>query len=312
MKRFTFALLTGSAIVLSGLTSCAPSPTSEMAAPSAAMEPSADSEAAPAPLAAPGVLTQKTSADSGSLTANTAEAVAEGSVTQATQRPQLIQRASLALSVDAVEAGFEQVRKIVADQQGDVLNMSDTGDRQRILTFEIRVPQAKLDATLDALSAIGKIRDRTISTEDVSNQLVDLQARLINARKSEAALQEIMSRSGDIADVLAVARELSAVRQNIEQMTAQQKNLQTQVSYSTISLNLTSDAIAAVDKPTFSRQLTNSWEGATSSVGEFTTDLLQIGLWLLVYSPYLAVLLGGVVIARKVTRRLSSSPNSPD
>ena len=310
MKRFTFALLTGSAIVLSGLTSCAPSSTSEMASPSAAMEPSADSEAAPAPLAAPGAIAQKTSADSGSLTANTAGA--EDSVTQVTQRPQLIKRASLVLSVDAVEAGYEQVRKIVAAQQGDVLSMSDTGDRQRTLTFEIRVPQAKLDATLDALSAIGKIRDRTISTEDVSNQLVDLQARLINARKSEAALQEIMSRSGDIADVLAVARELSTVRQNIEQMTAQQKNLQTQVSYSTISLNLTSDAIATIDKPTFSRQLANSWEGATSSVGEFTTDLLQIGLWLLVYSPYLAVLLGGVVMARKVTRRLSSSPNSPD
>lgn len=300
MKRFTLALLTGSAVVLSGLTSCAPSPTSEMAVPSAATAPSADSEIAQSPT---DVFTQKTSAESGLLSANTDEAVAENTLTQ---RPQLIKRASLALSVDSVEEGFEQVRKIIADQQGDLLSMIDTGDRQRILTFELRVPQAKLDATLEALSAIGKIRDRSMSTEDVSSQIVDLQARLINARKSEAALQEIMSRSGDIADVLAVARELSAVRQNIEQMAAQQKNLQTQVIYSTISLNLTSDAIAAVDKPAFSRQLANSWEGATSSVGEFTTDLLQVGLWLLVYSPYLAVLLGGVVIARKVTRRFSA------
>lgn len=302
MNRFTFALLAGSAVVLSGLASCAMSPTAEMAMPSAA-----DPSAAVTPAADSQVFTPKISAESGLLTANTEQSTEQSvAADTVTQRPQLIKRASLTLSVESVDAGSEQVRNIVASQQGDVLSMSDTGDRQRTLTFELRVPQARLDATLDALSAMGKIRDRTITTEDVSNQLVDLQARLINARKSEEALQEIMSRSGEIADVLAVARELSAVRQTIEQMVAQQKNLQTQVSYSTISLTLASDAIAAVAKPDFSRQLANSWEEATSSVGEFTTDLLQLGLWLLVYSPYLAVLLGCVVIARQVTRRFSS------
>ena len=228
-----------------------------------------------------------------------AEPTVENDVTQS---PQLIKKASLLLSVDSVEESFEQAKKIVIAQQGNLLSLHDQGDNQRRITSEMRVPQQNLDATLDALAKVGTVRDRTLSTEDVSTQLVDIQARLSNARKSEAALQEIMSRSGDIADVLAVSRELSNVRQSIEQMAAQQKSLQSQVSYSTISLSLESAIAASPTKPAFTRQLSNSWEGATHSVGEFTTDLLQLGLWLLAYSPYLAILLCGALIARKVRR----------
>ncbi|NJM95871.1 MAG: DUF4349 domain-containing protein [Phormidesmis sp. RL_2_1] len=221
-------------------------------------------------------------------------------------RLQLIKRADMTLSVESVEESLEQVRKIVQAQQGDVLSLNDTGDRNRQITFQLRVPQAKLDATLDALTALGTVQNRSISTEDVSTQLVDLQARLSNARKSEAALQEIMSRTGSIADVLQVSRELSNVRQSIEQMAAAQKNLQNQVQYSTIDLRLASTVTSPPQKPAFSRQLANSWGDATHSVGNFTTDLLQLGLWLLVYSPYLAVLLCGAVVLRKVSRRRPS------
>ena len=281
MKRLWFALLTGSVVAVSGLTSCAPSPSSRTANSSVTM----DSAAKVAPQGQEAITDAEPPADS-----------------DATQSPQLTRKASLSLSVDSVEESFEQAKEIVTAQQGNLLSLHDQGDNQRRITSEMRVPQQNLDATLEALTKIGTVRDRTLSTEDVSSQLVDIQARLSNARKSEAALQEIMSRSGNIADVLAVSRELSNVRQSIEQMAAQQKSWQSQVSYSTISLNLESAIAAAPTKPAFTRQLSNSWKDATHSVSEFTTDLLQLGLWLLAYSPYLAALLCGVLIARRVRR----------
>ncbi|MFK8184283.1 MAG: DUF4349 domain-containing protein [Phormidesmis sp.] len=298
MKRIVLSLLTGSLVVTAGLTGCAAAPhNSETIA--AGTESSLDLETE-ADMAAPmdDAIAQKTSAPS---------ELTEGR--QQTERPQLIKRASLVLSVESVEDSFNQVRAIITAQQGDVLSMNDTGDRQRQLSFQLRVPQQNLDATLDAFSEIGTIRSRSITTEDVSSQLVDLQARLSNARKQEDALKEIMSRSGEISDVLEVSRELSGVRQSIEQMAAQQKNLQTQVRYSTINLRLSSSIILSPDKPAFTRQLANSWEAATNSVGEFTTDLLQLGLWLLAYSPYLFVMLCGTAIARKLVRR-SQLPHS--
>ncbi len=290
MKRLWLSLL-ASSMLIAGLASCGPAPTSQdMAESDAAME---------APIADPG-------ADIGQGE-TVAQTPAEPPVNDdVAQSPQLIRRANLSLRVDSVEEGFEQVRKIVNAQQGDLLNLNEAGEQQRYITAEIRVPQQKLDATLDALADIGTVYSRTITTEDVSSQLVDIQARLSNARKSEEALQEIMSRSGDISDVLEVSRELSNVRQSIEQMTAQQKNLQAQVRYSTISLSLESAIAFSPNQPTLSRQLANSWESASYSASSFTTGLLKLGLWLLAYSPYLAVLLCAAAIARKARRSIRS------
>ncbi|MGB3790577.1 MAG: DUF4349 domain-containing protein [Phormidesmis sp.] len=288
MKRFWMLLLTGSALVTFGLGSCAQSPSesqADLAAPAAL-----ESQAAPD--------AQKVVADAGAASMNEPDSRPQ------TSRPQLVKRAYLSVSVESVEDSFDQVRQVIRQQQGDLLSLQDNDDRQRHLSFELRVPQERLDATLDAFAALGEVRNRSITTEDVSSQLVDLQARLKNERKSEEALQKLMERSGDISDVLEVSRELSNVRQTIEQMAAQQQNLQTQVRYSTVSLDLESAIALTPDQPALTLQLSNSWRSAAHSVGSFTTNLLQIGLWLLAYSPYLVVLLCGAVLVRQV--RLAS------
>ena len=302
MKHLWLSLLTGSVLTLAGLTGCASSPssTAEIAQPSGSLDAAAD-WATPTP-----ETSAQKSADS-----------SEPPIEQASaQRPQLIKRAALSLSVESVEESIQQVREVVSAQQGDVLLLSDhaqgtnaTGDRpssasrKQATWLEIRVPQDRFDSAIDALAEIGEVQDRSITTEDVSSQLVDLQARISNSQKSEEALKEIMSRSGEISDVLEVSRELSQVRQEIEQMKAVQQALKTQVGYSTISVSLESAIVQTPSQPAFTRQLANTWSASTSSVGHFTTDLLQLGLWLLVYSPYIAVLLGGAAIARKVLRR---------
>ncbi|MGC1306305.1 MAG: DUF4349 domain-containing protein [Phormidesmis sp.] len=289
MKRLCLSLLTGSILVVFGLAGCAAAPTSQdMAAESGgAME---------APLAD----TTANQAQSETVAQKAGEPPTSNVVAQ---RPQLIKKANLSLRVDSLEEGLAQVREIINAQQGDLFSLTDQGESQRQITAQFRIPADRLDATLDSLTEVGTVLNRSITTEDVSSQLVDLQARISNARQSEKVLKEIMSRSGDISDVLEVSRELSNTRQSIEQMAAQQQSLQAQVRYSTISLSLQSAIASSPNKPAFSRQLANSWEAATSSVGDFTTDLLQLGLWLLAYSPYLAILLCGAAIARKVTRR---------
>jgi len=290
MKRFGLALLTGSVLALTGLTSCgAPYDTagvSQSAVESDVATGGAyEAEVAQAPV---------TEAQSVSTSAENAP-----TQTAASERPQLIKKAHLSLSVASVDDSFDQVRSVVSAQQGDVLSMQDYGDRQRSVSFELRVPANRLDATLDDLTGLGEVSNRSIRSEDVSSQLVDLQARLANARKSEEALKEIMSRSGEIADVLEVSRELSNVRQNIEQMAAAQKSLQTQVRYSTITLSLESAIALSPKTPGFTTQLSSSWNAATHSVGGFTTALLQIGLWLLAYSPYILVIMVGTVLVKK-------------
>lgn len=224
-------------------------------------------------------------------------------------QPQLIKRAQLSLVVDSVDAGLKSASQIIRTQQGDILDLQDNQIEavQRTAYLRIRVPQANLDTLLDALSELGTVQQQGLSAEDVSTQIVDAKARLRNLRKTEESVLKIMERSGEISQVLEVSRELSRIRAEIEQIDARVQNLQNQVRYSTIDLTLA----AAVTPQPIGRPLTETlgttWRDATQSVGDLTVGLMQIGLWLIAFSPFILILaIAGVLGYRTLRRRPSA------
>ena len=226
-------------------------------------------------------------------------------------RTQLVKQASLQLEMTDVDAAIASVSDVWAQQQGDLLQLSDAGtaeDLPRQVTLQLRVPQANLEATLTALKRLGEVNHQSISAADVSGQLVDLQARIRNLRKSEESLLEIMERSGSIAEVLEVSRELSTLREAIERNDAQLKNLQNQVAYSTINLTLVSDQ--AVESPTspIGETLGQTWEAASGAMQTMSVGLLQLLLWLLAFSPYIGIL----VLSGWLGRRYWQQRRSPE
>ena len=102
----------------------------------------------------------------------------------------------MVLRVDSVAAAIKQVAKIINQHQGDILRLTDQGPpdstARQTASMELRVPQAQLDLTLEQLSQLGTVQSRSLSAQDVSNQLVDYQARLRNLRKSEEVVLKIM------------------------------------------------------------------------------------------------------------------------
>ena len=208
--------------------------------------------------------------------------------------PQLVKHASIPVELDDVDAAVKVVSGLLGQYQGDLLQLSDQEAQSagpRRVSIELRVPQENLDVVMDDLREMGTVEYQSISAEDVSTQLVDMQARVRNLRKSEEALLEIMERSGSIAEVLEVSRELSNVREQIERTDAQVKNLQNRVAYSTISLTLVSSRDAAPILSPIGETLGDTWQTATAAVRGLSVAMLQLLLWLLVFSPYLAILL---------------------
>jgi len=217
-------------------------------------------------------------------------------------RPQLIKKAELSLVVKSIDQSLQAIAQITREQQGEVFGLQDSKPQRNsdrhTASMQIQVPQAQLDATLAALGKLGTIQSRSITVEDVSNQLVDFQARLRNLRRSEEMLLKIMERSGSMSEVLQVSQELSNVRQSIEQIDAQLKSLQAQVAYSTISLTVAEPIAAAPPLETpVGLRVQETWGQATHSMGEFTVGLLNFSIWLFVYSPYLLLIGGGAAMA---------------
>lgn len=249
------------------------------------------------------------------------QSVAQSANSVPRRQPQLIKNAELVISVTKVEGAIAAATRIIQRQQGDILGLEDqapTRPNQDYTVFlKVRVPQAKLDTTLEALGQLGTIQQRSITAEDVSSQLVDYQARLKNLRKSEEMLLKIMERSGEISDVLQVSQEVSNVRESIEQIDAQLSDLQNRVAYANLSVTLEDATAPAPPQASLGTQLQESWSVATNAVENLTTGLLVLAVWLIAFSPYWLVC-GGLgylgyrrLMHQQTQRPLPTEPTPP-
>jgi len=103
----------------------------------------------------------------------------------------------------------------------------------------LRLPAAQFDAALSGLNPIGKIESQNVGSEDVTEQFVDMTARMTNAKRLEERLINLLAnRTGKLEEVLAVERELARVREEIERYEGRLRYLRTRAAVSTLSINL--------------------------------------------------------------------------
>ncbi len=165
-----------------------------------------------------------------------------------TPTPMIIKNADLTLLVEDVDASaktIDQIRIEFGGQVGSVSINDYYSTRRGDIT--LWVPSAQLDSVIARIKSVAlRVTSEHVSASDVSAQFVDLEARLRNQVATEAQYVQILKRSGTIADVLSVQRELSQTREVIEQLQGQLNYLSRQVALSSIHLTLTQEVSSAV------------------------------------------------------------------
>lgn len=149
----------------------------------------------------------------------------------------LIQTGNVMLRATDPWAVSDRVQAIAAGLGGDVISLSQSGsgdDRSAMLTF--RVPQARFN---DALRQIRDIADievlsSSVQGQDVTEQFIDLEARLKVKLAEEQRYVVLLGRAEAIEDILRIDQVLSQVRTQIEQLTAQINVIKARTTYSTI------------------------------------------------------------------------------
>ena len=97
----------------------------------------------------------------------------------------------------------------------------------------LKIPVAKAEAALEALEKLGTVNSREISAQDVTDIAFDLDMRIGNLEKLHRRLTELVAKSGNIKDILAVEKELSRVTGELEKLKATRQNLQRRVDFVT-------------------------------------------------------------------------------
>jgi hypothetical protein len=169
---------------------------------------------------------------------------------QALNRPSVIRTARLRIVAREFDDVRSTVEGIVSAAGGFVDQMTATGDAgsRRVLRGTLRVPSDRLGEVEDRLRGLGQVVEDTQGSEDVTDQLIDLDARLASARGTEARLTDLLrNRTGRLSDVLDVERELARVRIDIERLNAASTNLGRRVSYATVSLDIAEERRAGLE-----------------------------------------------------------------
>lgn len=212
---------------------------------------------------------------------------------------QVIRVGNLSLVVLDVEASIENIKEIVlAEDKGFVAESSvqQVSDDTKSGWITVRVPSGQFEDVMTAIKEIAeKVESENVRLDDVTKQLVDMEARLVNLRAQEEQYRKILETADTVEETLMVTDSLNRVRYEIESLDNQVKTLGEQVNFSTISVSLVDQGDVEVFgiywKPLVQvkQALRGALENATASV-----DFLFVILFNLPLILIWGALLGGV------------------
>lgn len=214
----------------------------------------------------------------------------------------------IARSVAAVTADAAGLGGGIASS--DVDYGSDAGDpatSRGHAVLVVRVPPDAVDRLLQGLDDTGTMVSMTQSAQDVTDQLVDLDVRIANARTSVANVREFMDQATDLNQLVMLESELTRRQTELEQLEAQQRNLGERVELATVTVEIApTPAVADVAEP----DEDGLGDGLRSGWAAFVAIAFAIVYVIAVLAPFLVVGLLAVGVAWFVLRRRPLPPQA--
>jgi len=214
----------------------------------------------------------------------------------------IVRTGQASIEVDSLGSSMAELRRIVQRVGGFVADASIQSGRNQIrsATLEVKVPAARFDELTEGLHPLGRLQFVNVGAEDVSEEFVDLTARVENGRRLEDRLVELLrTRTGKLQDVLSVERELARIREEIERMEGRIRFLKTSAQLSTLSINLFEPPPLVASHPGYS-VISEAFKAAWRNfVGVMAGAIASLGF----VAPVVVLGWGGLVLAKRYRRK---------
>ncbi len=178
----------------------------------------------------------------------------------------IIRNANLTLEVNSTTEAQQKVNSI-AEQNGGFVVTSEARQREaaeperRTLDIKlvVRVPAERFGPALDAIRGLAtSVREDNVAGQDVTEEFIDLEARIRTQKALELQFLEIMKQARKVEDALEVQRQIADVRTDIEKLEGRRRFLENRAALSTITVNLETPKMIAVNTTGFGRSLRDS------------------------------------------------------
>jgi hypothetical protein len=168
----------------------------------------------------------------------------------------------------------------------------------------VRIPSDAFESVIPKLRELGDVTSEATNAADVTDQYVDMTARLASAQVLEKRLLELATaRDGKVDQLLAVERELARVRGEIESYQGHLNQWNDQIALSTLTITMSTRKaeIAAAAAPTLRSRTSNAFQSSIEALCDFGSWIVINGIALL---PWLLILVPGGVLLRRFARRV--------
>jgi hypothetical protein len=224
-----------------------------------------------------------------------------------TDERKVIHKAQLELKVKNLEKAQMKIENKAAEYGGYVVESNVYREDEELVegTITVRVPEAHFqDFLTDSEGEASEVVGRNVTGQDVTEQYVDLKARLKSKRAVEERLLAFMKDAEKTEDLLKISSDLAVVQEEIEQLTGQMKFLENQTSYSTVTITLSQDRIVV---PGIDNKELNTWERTKKQLATSANLLLKAGSGIIVFIignlPILIIIGGAGAVVHWVIKR---------
>lgn len=197
---------------------------------------------------------------------------------------------SVSVLVENIDESIEALKSINKAFKGQITSIYDSGKgNERAVQITVKVPVEEFEAYYEQLRKLeGEVVYANITTVDVTEEYIDITSRLNNLRNSEAQLNRILERADSVTDVLAVQKELSTVRGEIESYEQRKRYFDNQTDYAYVSINF------AIDKTglNIAEEQWKPWgevKAAVKALVEVLKGLVNVIIWLVIFSPLVLI-----------------------
>lgn len=214
------------------------------------------------------------------------------------QEQQIIRTARLRYEAQDLEKTKDQIIRAIKDSKGFVQNDNSGKDYNQLYQrITLRVPNENFEKVLEDIGkGVSYFDERTISREDVTEEFVDLGARLRAKKELENRYISLLAKANNVKEMLEIERELATIREEIESKEGRLKYLKNQVSFSTVYVHfykVTSETGVTIS---YGTKILNALKGGWNGVSVFFLSLLH--LW-----PFLILVGAGVFFMRRYIRK---------
>ena len=211
---------------------------------------------------------------------------------------------SVDIKVESLDESYKSLKEIMDEYQATIVSSYDAGEgNEKSVSTTIKIKSEYFEDIYEDVKQVeGEVLYASYYTDDVTMEYTDLESRLKNLVSTEIQLVKILDTAKTVEDTLAVYTELTDIRSQIEVIEGQLKYLDSQVDYSYLTVNL---SLSDLGKDIRDEQ----WKplgvakNAFSSLVDFGIYLADILIWVIIFSPVIAIAVITVILIKKKAKK---------